>query len=193
MITCSDCVRELKTARLSDIRAGSPVALHYASCENCSRLVHDLYYSERSLAAALDTFGPDASSPVVAEKATDAMYRRRKKIARGVRVLLALAGLIVAGIGIAVITDDGSSWQGEIIELKCLSGAEASRIAEGFMTSGGNIRLEANERTIVLEGAMPEVVEAASQIAVADAADKCAIGPGGTGTTTPPSGKSGTD
>ena len=193
MITCQDCVKELETARLGDIRAGSPVALHYASCENCSRLVHDLYDSERSLALALDSFGAATSSAVVAENSLDAMYRRRKRIARVVRGVLVLVGMMVLGIAIGVWTDDGESRQGETISLECLSGAEASQIAESFMKSGGNIRLLDDGRTIVLEGVPPEVIEAASQIAVADGRPECRIDAGSSGSVTPPAGKSGTD
>ena len=175
MITCSECVKELKIARLSDIRAGSPVALHYTSCEDCRRLVHDLYQSERTLAVALDTFGANTSSTLVSNHVLDTTYRRRKRIARGVRVLLGVVGLLVLGIAIAIRTDNVTSLQGEHVQLECLSGAEASRVASKFILTGEhNIILREDGKTIYLEGYGPEVVEAASQIAVLDGV-ACAV------------------
>lgn len=195
MITCSDCINELKTARLSDIRAGSPVALHYTSCENCKRLVHDLYHSERDLAVALDAFGFATNSSIVAENAIDATYRRRKRIGRGVRALLAIAGVMVLGVGIAIVTDDGdrSSWQVETIKLECMPWEQASEIAQRFMVSGeSNILLRDDGKTIVLEGYTPQVVEAASQIAVLDGT-ACGLPGAFAEPPTPQAGKSGTD
>jgi hypothetical protein len=191
MITCSECVNELKTARLTDIRAGSPVALHYTSCEHCKRLVHDLYQSERTLAAALDAFGPGTSPSLVSDHVADNAYRRRKRIARVIRVMLGAAGLVVLGVAIEIMTDDGTSLTGETIGLKCLSGEEASRIAQQFMITGSrDIVLRDDGRTIYLEGYTPEVVEAVSQIAVRDGA--CAV-PGGGVVVSPGDDKSGKD
>jgi hypothetical protein len=193
MITCTECVKELTTARLSDIRAGSPVALHYTSCENCKRLVHDLYQSERTLAAALDTFGATTSAAFVSDYVVDTTYRRRRRIARGVRVLLGLVGLMVLGIAIAIRTDNVSSLRGEHVELTCLSGEEASRIAQRFIVTGEhNIILRENGRTIYLEGYGPEVVEAMSQIAVLDG-NACALPPTEGTPVNPQDDKSGTD
>jgi hypothetical protein len=188
MITCAECVKELKTARLADIRAGSPVALHYTSCEHCSRIVSDLDQSERSLAAALDTFRPNANASFVSEYVIEASYRRRRRIARGIRVLLGVVGLMVLGIAIAIRTDNVTSLRGEHIELQCLSGEEASRIALRFMITGEhNVILRNEGRTIYLEGYGPEVVEAMSQIAVLDGA-ACAL-PAGAGTAAQPGGR----
>lgn len=195
MITCADCVNELKTARLADIRAGSPVALHYTSCENCKRLVHDLYHSERDLAVALDTFGFATNSSIVAENAIEATYRRRKRIGRGVRALLAIAGVGVLGIGIAIVTDDGepSPRQRESINLECMPWEQASEIAQRFMVADEQTILLRNDgKTIVLEGYTPQVVEAASQIAVLDAT-ACALPGAVAEPSTPQADKSGTD
>jgi hypothetical protein len=192
MITCAECVKELKTARLSEIRAGSPVALHYTSCEHCKRLVHDLYQSERTLAAALDSFRSGTNVGQVSDYVLDSTYRRRRRIARGIRVMLGLVALAVLGIAIAIRTDNVTSLMGEIVELKCISGEEASRLAGRFMTSGDHQIVLRQDGTLYLEGYTPEVVEAMSQIAVLDA-NTCSLPPRAGQPVNPPAEKSGTD
>ncbi|MGK2963901.1 MAG: hypothetical protein ACSLFK_17405 [Gemmatimonadaceae bacterium] len=95
MITCSECLTGLSTSRLSDIRPGSPVAMHYAGCERCLAIVHDIQAAERGLGAALDQFGPSSDPETIAGHAADKTFRRRRRIARVFRTALAIVGLML--------------------------------------------------------------------------------------------------
>ncbi len=173
MITCHDCINALSTTRLSDIRAGSPVALHYANCDACSRVVKELYLAERELASALDYFRPSNSPEHVAGKAIDRTYRRRRRIARVVRGLLAVVGIGVTAVGLELIVGDDSSIRAERIPLLCITPTQASEIAESYMSAGGRIEVSEANRTIYLEGSPGEVTEALAHVAVADNPAAC--------------------
>ena len=180
MITCQECIDALSTTRLSEIRAGSPVAMHYGRCEACSRVVQDLYHAERELAGALDHFRPASTFEQIADRAIDSGFRRRRRIARVVRGMLALAAAGVALAGFEILSD-GPSIIEERYFLTCISPARASTIAEGFLTSGGTIDISEEERSIFLRGSYDEVMAAASQIRTAESSGSCDV-------STPPTG-----
>lgn len=107
MITCSECLDALSTSRLADIRSGSAVAMHYAGCERCFAIVNGLQAAERGLAAALNQFGPRSDPETIANRAADVMFRRRRRIARVFRAVLAIVGLVlIAGAMEALFEND---------------------------------------------------------------------------------------
>ncbi len=184
MITCHECINALSTTRLSEIRAGSPVAMHYGRCEACSRVVQDLYHAERELAGALDHFRPASTFEQIADRAIDSGFRRRRRIARFVRGVLALAATGVTLVAWEVLRDPPSTIE-ERYFLTCISPARASTIAEGFMTSGGTIDISAEERSILLRGTYDEVKAAESQIRTAESSGSCDISTPATGVIAP--------
>ena len=177
MITCQECINALSTTRLSDIRSGSPVAMHYATCEACSRTVRELYLAERELASALDYFRPANSPEHVSERAIDTTYRRRRRIARAVRALLVFMGIGVSAIALELIVGDGDSIHAERIPLRCIMPSQAAGIAESYMGSGGKIETSDANHSIYLEGSPGEVAEALAQISVADNSPVCSTTP----------------
>ena len=77
MTTCGECLTALSTMRLSEIRRGSPIEQHYATCENCSRVAADLQYAERKLALALSELGCNRRSRKTAAKKCCEMVSER--------------------------------------------------------------------------------------------------------------------
>ena len=184
MITCHECIDALSTTRLADIRPGSPVALHYARCERCSAMVQDLYHAERDLAGALDRFQPATTPEEIAERAIESRFRARRRIARVIRAVLALAAVGVSLIGLEVLLDEPSTIE-ERYFLTCIAPSRASTIAEGYMTSGGTIEVSEDERSILLRGTYDEVKAAESQIRTVDNSGSCDVPNPATGVIAP--------
>jgi hypothetical protein len=177
MTSCSECLTELSTSRLSDIRANSPVALHYMHCENCRRVADDLFQAEHRLANALAEARPWSSANVIAERALEGSEKlRRRRIARWLRAGLASAAFIVFGIFMATRVADDSPGRNvitEVVSLNCISSGLASEIAMSYLQSD-QARATIQERVIVLRGYMGEVMAAREQILTAD---QCRVAP----------------
>jgi hypothetical protein len=82
--------------------------MHYAGCQNCLAIVHDLQAAERGLGAALDQFGPGSDAHAIAGRAADKTFRRRRRLARVFRVALAVVGLFLSAIALEVLLGDDS-------------------------------------------------------------------------------------
>jgi hypothetical protein len=183
MTSCSECLTELSTSRLSDIRANSPVALHYKHCENCRRVADDLFQAEHRLATALAESRPWSSADVLAAQALHGSEKlRRRRIARWVRAGLASAAAIVFGIFMATRLEDDSPAPTvitEVVTLECISPRLASEIARAYLHSdrAAVFRPGDTDRIITLRGNMAEVMSARAQIVMLDQADKCSAGP----------------
>ena len=181
MTSCSECLTELSTSRLSDIRANSPVALHYMHCDNCRRVADDLFQAEHRLATALAESRPWSSADVVAERALEGSERlRRRRIARWLRAGLASTSALVLGIFISVRTDDSPSPPviTEVVPLECISSRLAAEVARAYLHSdnGAVFTPGQTDRVITLRGNTAEVMAARSQILTIDAADRCGTG-----------------
>lgn len=196
MITCNECLNALSTSRLADIRSGSPVATHCSTCEGCRRVVRDLQYAENGLATVLDQFGPRSSSLLVATQANEAMLRRRRRVARVVRGVLAFASIGLFAAAWEAFRE-GDPRVTETVVLSCLTTDRAMVIAEPYIGSGGTIEMNDDPKSITLRGQSAEVIEAAARVALADRSGSCAITPPPENEpelpATPPADKGGTD
>jgi hypothetical protein len=179
MTSCSECLTELSTSRLSDIRANSPVALHYMHCENCRRVADDLFQAEHRLANALAESRPWSSANMVAERALEGSEKlRRRRVARWLRAGLASAAFIVFGIFMSTRMEDDSPEPTvitEVVALNCISSTLAGEIARAYLHSDRAVVIRPAEtgRVITLRGNVAEVMTARSQIIAIDAAGTC--------------------
>ena len=80
MTTCAECLSAMSTSRVSDLEPGSSIALHCATCADCSRVAEEVRYAEHRLATALNEqrSGLDSSDlTVAAMKGSERLRRLR--------------------------------------------------------------------------------------------------------------------
>lgn len=166
MTTCAECLSALSTMRLSEIRSGSPIEAHYATCENCSRVVADLQYAEHRLALALSELRPSYAPQVVAEEAVIGSARMsRRSVAKWFRASLFLIGAVILGTYIVENRTVGPPLDTEMVILKCATPDAAMSIATPFLRShGGAVYAGGDQHVITLRGVHREVEAAISHI-----------------------------
>lgn len=180
MTTCAHCLSELSTMRLIDMRAGSPVALHCASCSDCASVAQEIGYAERRLAASLAEARPGFTPEELAFSALDQSERlRRKTVGRWVSGLLAAAGCITFWFfmqNVFVPWTDGSNRTAmETITLRCLTADQASTLATRYLKWGGSKIYFADIHTITLKGRADDLVRARAEIAGVDNKITCKV------------------
>ena len=179
MTTCAHCLSELSTMRLTDMRAGSPVALHCASCSDCASVAQEIGYAERRLAASLAEARPGFTPEELAFSALNQSERlRRKTVGRWVSGLLAAAGCVTFWFfmqNVFVPWTDGSNRTAmETITLRCLTAEQASELATPYLKSSGSaIYLAKDIHTITIKGRADEFVRARAEIAGVDNKIRC--------------------
>ena len=96
MTNCAECLSAMSTSRLSDVEPGSAIALHCATCANCSRVAEEVRYAEYRLATALNE-QRSAMDPsdltVAAMKGSERL--RRLRVGRWIQSALLVAGCYV--------------------------------------------------------------------------------------------------
>ena len=96
MTTCAECLTTMSTSRVSDLEPGSAVALHCATCANCTRVAEEVRYAEYRLATALNEQRSAMNSSDVTVAAINGSERlRRSRIARRLQIALIVAGCYV--------------------------------------------------------------------------------------------------
>ena len=142
---CEECLAELATGSLRDLRPDSPVAQHCASCPDCGPLATMLRDREYNAATVLNNLPPMSNPIDVAQSA--AMMSRRRRVGK-VAVFFSGAAL-VATIWVSLfLTDFGrqmftgdravSNLETETIPLVCLSPKEAGEIVSPYFRTRGS-------------------------------------------------------
>jgi hypothetical protein len=144
-MNCQDCLSELATGSLRDLRADSAVMQHCVTCPDCGPLVTLLRDREYEAATLLNNLRPMSSPITVAERA-GALARRRRigKIAvflTGAAMVLTIwTAVFVTGFGRAMMGIDRppSRLTTVTIPLTCLSPEQAADIINPYVRSHGS-------------------------------------------------------
>jgi hypothetical protein len=184
----------MSTSRVSDIQPGSAVALHCATCANCSQVAEEVRYAEYRLATALNEqrSGMDSSEVTVAAlKGSERL--RRSRVARRIQIALIVAGCYVFYVFMEQRTnttpsdmvkaaatntelDHGDVIVTRTITLKCITPAQASAIATPYLRSKAAIYPVPGISAITVRGKQEEFERALSAIDQFDVA--CPLAPG---------------
>ena len=179
MTTCAECLSTMSTSRVSDIQPGSAVALHCATCADCSRVAEEVRYAEYRLATALNEqrSGLDSSDlTVAAMKGSERL--RRLRVGRWIQSALIVAGCYVFFVFMEQRTKPESgidpALQGALVEangiatrtitLKCISPEQATSVATPYLRSNAAIYPVAGIPAIVVRGKRDEFLRAVSAI-----------------------------
>lgn len=180
MTTCAECLSTMSTSRVSDIQPGSAVALHCATCADCSRVAEEVHYAEYRLATALNEqrSGLDSSDlTTAAMKGSERL--RRLRVGRWIQGALIVAGCYVFFVFMEQRTNgdsppldpavpgaavDAEGIVTRTITLKCLSPEQATSVATPYLRSKAAIYPIAGFPAIVVRGKREEFQRAISAI-----------------------------
>jgi hypothetical protein len=199
MTACAECLSAMSTTRISDLEPGSAVALHCATCADCSRVAEEVRYAEYRLATALNEQRSSMNSSDVTVAAIKGSERlRRSRVARRIRIALIVAGCYVFYVfmeqrtkpdpraldNLPVIPDavvDSRGIATSTITLKCLTPDQAIAIATPYLRSNAAVYPIAGISAITVRGLRDEFQRAVSAIDQFDV--QCQLPPA---TTQPP-------
>jgi hypothetical protein len=145
-MTCEECLSELATGSLREMRGDSAVMAHCATCPDCGPLATALREREYTAATLLNNLRPLSNPITVAEKA-GALARRRRigkvaVFASGVALVLTFwAAMFATDFGRSVMGIDGagaSELRTETIPLSCLSPEQAADIINPYVRAHGS-------------------------------------------------------
>jgi len=175
----------MSTSRVSDLEPGSAVALHCATCANCSRVAEEVRYAEYRLATALNVqrSGMDSSEVTVAAlKGSERL--RRSRIARRIQIALVVAGCYVfyvfmeqrtktepgldAALPGAVVDAHGIATR--TITLQCITPEQAIALATPYLRSEAAVYPVPGIPAITMRGKREEFRRAVSAIEQFDVA-----------------------
>jgi hypothetical protein len=182
MTTCAECLTAISTSGVSDLAPGSAVALHCATCANCSRVAEEVRYAEYRLATALNEqrSGLDSSEVTVAAlKGSERL--RRSRVARRIQIALIVAGCYVFYVFVeqrrqpdpraldnlpaipeAVVDAHGIATR--TMTLKCMTPDQAMAIATPYLRSNAAVYSVPGMSAITLRGNREEFRRAVSAI-----------------------------
>jgi len=179
--TCAECLQEISTARLADVRPGTAVAYHAASCPSCAGVLEDIRFAEWQLATSLNELQPQSSTQSLIQGALEGSERlRRRRLARWMR-----GGLAAAACGVCFVfmemrteTDPENDVITETIRLKCMTATQASDLATMYLRSSVSRIFVSDElRTITLRARSDEYAAARMAIDQFEAAPSCVSPP----------------
>lgn len=168
MTTCAECLSTMSTSRVSDIQPGSAVALHCATCANCSQVAEEVRYAEYRLAKALNEqrSGLDSSDlTIAAMKGSERL--RRIRVGRWIQGALIVAGCYVFFVFMEQRTkvDSGPvdpSLPGALIDaegiatrtitLECITPDQAMSLATPFLRSKGMVYTAPGIPAVIVRG-----------------------------------------
>ena len=145
-MNCQECLSELATGSLRDLRAESAVMAHCATCRDCGELATLLRDREYEAASLLNNLPPMSNPIAVAERA-GALARRRRigKVAvflSGAAMVLTIwTTIFLTGFGRSVMgLDRGatSALRTETIPLTCLSPEQAADVIAPYVRAHGS-------------------------------------------------------
>jgi hypothetical protein len=145
-MNCQECLSELATGSLRELRADSAVMAHCATCPDCGPLATLLRDREYEAASLLNNLPPMSNPIAVAERA--GALARRRRIGR-VAVFLSGAAMVLTIWTTIFLTGFGRSMMGldrsaasalrtETIPLTCLSPDQAADIIAPYVRARGS-------------------------------------------------------
>jgi len=183
MTTCSECLQTMATSRISEIRPGTPIAVHCSICGNCATVLREVAFAEQQLANSMADLRPQDSVEELTRAALVGSERmRRKRIGRWVRGGLAVAACAVLfGAFMAFRTVNDSEPEGitmDTMRLTCLTAQQAAELATPYLRSSGSAIYRADDLgTITIRGQRKEFLAARAAIERFDAPDQCTLPP----------------
>lgn len=163
MTTCAECLATMSTSRVSDIQPGSAIALHCATCANCSQVAEEVRYAEYRLATALNEQRSGLGSSdltVAAMKGSERL--RRVRVGRWIQSALIIAGCYVFFVFMEQRT------KGEIatrtITLQCITPDQAMSLATPFLRSKGMVYTTPGIPAVIVRGKPDEFRRAVDAI-----------------------------
>ena len=183
MTGCSECLDAMATARIDDVKRGTLIALHCSTCYSCATVLEEVRFGEHRLWQSLSELEPAQSSRSVARAALIGSERKRRlRIARWLRGVLACVGLAVLAIAIELRSNDGGvpapTTMTETIRLNCITAGQAAELATPYLRSEGSAIYRADElRTITLSGPIDELLAARAVIRASEQQGICTVNP----------------
>jgi len=165
-MNCAECLSELATGSLRDLRPESEVMQHCAVCADCGPLATALRDREYTAATILNGLPPISNPISVAE--TAAMVARRRRLGK-VAVFLTGAALVATVTTSLFVTDLGRSMRGadrpnlvtETLPLTCLSPEQAGGMIEPYLRTRGSMyyRTPAGVPAITVRGTADQIAK----------------------------------
>ena len=180
MTTCAECLTELSTMRVGDMRAGTPAALHLESCPRCASIAEEIAYAERRLSIALAETGSSYLPEELSHAALLGSERQRRKVVgRWVRGVLAVLGCVTfywfMDNVIVPSARQSEKIRTETISLRCLTPEQATEIATPYLRSTGSISSPKGMRIVTIRGKDDEFKQAYTRIKRIDAEQNCQL------------------
>ena len=181
MTTCAQCLSELSTMRMADMRPGTPVALHCESCPDCTGIMQEIAYAERRLSTALSEARSGFTPEELSETAlTGSERERRKYVGRWTRGLLAAAGCVTFFFFMQNVfiprVDPPQPISRETISLNCITPQQAMEIATPYLRShGSSIYTAGGLKAITISGQPAEFIQAVNHVKLVDDEQKCQL------------------
>lgn len=180
MTTCADCLAELSTMRLGDMRPGNAASLHIESCPQCASIAQEIAYAERRLSLAMAETHSSFSPEELSDNALLGSEReRRKVVARWVRGLLAAAGCVTFFFFMQNVfvpmANKSEDIRTETISLRCLTPEQAMEIATPYLRSKGSISTPKGMRIVTIRGKHDEFEAAVSRVKSIDDSQMCTL------------------
>ena len=180
MTTCAQCLSELSTMRVADMRAGTPSALHIESCPRCASIAEEIAYAERRLSTALAQTRPSFTPEELSQRALLGSERQRRKVVgRWVRGILAVAACgtfawFMENVFIPS-AERSEKIRTETISLRCLTQEQAMEIATPYLRSTGSISSPKGMRIVTIRGKTNEFKQAIARVKTIDDAQTCQL------------------
>ena len=166
MTTCAECLSAMSTSRVSDLEPGSSIALHCATCADCSRVAEEVRYAEHRLATALNEqrSGLDSSElTVAAMKGSERL--RRLRVGRWIQAALIVAGCYVFFVFMEQRTKgDEAAITTRTVTLQCIQPEQAIALASPFLRSNGVVYSVPGIPAVIVRGKPEEFRRAVSAI-----------------------------
>ena len=180
MTTCAQCLSDLSTMRVTDMRQSSPTAMHIQSCPRCASIAEEIAYAERRLSTALAESHSSHAPEELSEAALLGSEReRRKEVGRWIRGILTGAGCVVVFLFVEKVvipvSRQSDNITTETISLRCLTPEQAMEIATPYLRSTGSISSPKGMRIVTIKGKHDEFEAAISRVKSIDDAQSCAL------------------
>ncbi len=170
-MTCTDCLRLVATADVSELAAAVAVTEHCRTCPDCATLVAEVAEESRRLADMLDGTLPGVPAHVVALQAVAGAGRVRRR-RRALRVTAAVvAGLAATVVGARLVGSPAGPVETRAVELQCLDPEQVVELARPQLPPGVAVTVRPAVRlpVLTLRGAPRDLAAAEQAIARLDA------------------------
>lgn len=180
MTTCAQCLSDLSTMRLSDMRPGTAAALHLESCPQCASIAQEIAYAERRLSTALAETRSSFTPEELSHGALVGSERdRRKEVGRWIQGILTAAACLTVFLFIRNVfiplANESEKIRTETISLRCLTPEQAMEIATPYLRSTGSISAPKGMRIVTIRGRHDEFEAAISRVKSIDAEQACQL------------------